>query len=553
MSKSLFGLPYDKLKSLIYPTPWYKQFTIAKRSGGLRIINAPSLKLKRLQRKLAEYLANTQGVVKPSVHGFAQGKSIVTNAKSHSLPRTKHILNIDIEDFFPSISFYRVRGLFQGEPFNFSYQLATVLAQLTTYKNRLPQGAPTSPIISNLICRGLDRDLIALAKENRAIYTRYCDDITISFSNGMASQLPKDICQINASEVILGSELKEIIDKNSFKLNAQKTRLSSINHRLEVTGLTVNKFPNVRRKFVDEIRGALNAWEKYGHERANTHWQNMPRNRQLKTGTKPALHRFLEGKLLYLKMVRGSQDFLYSKLAERFNNLVQAPINGDSAIKASLLKVSPVVKLDQEIATAVYVVEWTGNYKGALLVVQGTAFAYKGNALVTCDHLFSVKNGDTNNENVEIDDVENLELTVMNPLTRNRYLVEVLYRDNYRDLAVLKFSDATPPQYKYFIPSKNSVEIRDKVKLVGFPNYSDGRKIANQSETTVLNKFPMTGLIRVEVEATIRQGNSGGPLLDRSFGVVGVAQQGATQDAGNNQCLCVTELEKWLGELNLSF
>lgn len=548
MSKSLFGLPYDKLKSLIYPMPWYKQFTIAKRSGGLRIINAPSLKLKRLQRKLADYLTSTQGAVKPSVHGFARGKSIVTNAKSHSLPRTKHILNIDIEDFFPSISFYRVRGLFQGEPFNFSYQLATVLAQLTTYKNRLPQGAPTSPIISNLICRSLDRDLIALAKENRAIYTRYCDDITISFSNGMASQLPKDICEINVSGVILGSEIKKIFDKNSFKLNAQKTRLSSINHRLEVTGLTVNKFPNIRRKFVDEIRGALNAWKKYGHENANNYWQQKPNARQLNSGKKPLLYKFLEGKLLYLKMVRGGDDFLYSKLAEKFNSLMNSSFKEDHKHRKFNLKVNPVVRLEQDIGSAIYVVEWLGDYKNTLQGAQGTAFTYKNKFLITCEHLFGIENEETQNKYVDITDVVISRFVVVNPLTRKEYRVKLVKRDKNLDIALLAFEDGMPPHSKYFGAKKDSVNIGEDVLLVGFPNYSQGRSIANSVHTRVINKFPLTGLERIEIGTTIRQGNSGGPLLDMAYNVVGIAQQGATQEAGNDQCLCVTELDKWLEE-----
>ncbi len=213
--------------------------------------------------------------MKSCVHGFSKERSIVTNARKHCSVKTTFVLNIDLENFFPSITFFRVRGLFQSKPFNFSYNFSTVLAHLCCHNGKLPQGAPTSPILANLICRSLDKELMSLAYRNRATYTRYCDDITFSFSVKNFNKLPGGICSFDGSTTVLGTELQAIIEKNGFNVNAKKTRLSSSMHRMEVTGLTINKFPNVKRDFVDRIRGALHSWEKFGYPAAEDVWQSM--------------------------------------------------------------------------------------------------------------------------------------------------------------------------------------------------------------------------------------------------------------------------------------
>ena len=148
-------------------------FTIPKASGEKRTIAVPPPVLMAWQRRFCEYLTASY-VPKPSVHGFTKGRSICSNASEHVGRRL--ILNIDLRDFFPSIHFGRVRGLFASHPFNFSNVVASTLAQLCTREGELLQGAPTSPIISNLICRRLDTDLWRLTRSLGCKYTRYADD-----------------------------------------------------------------------------------------------------------------------------------------------------------------------------------------------------------------------------------------------------------------------------------------------------------------------------------------------------------------------------------------
>lgn len=190
----------------------YDIFTIKKRSGGDRIIAAPTTALKEVQRRLNELLQIIYWE-RPSVHSFIKKHSIVTNAQRHK--HKKYLFNIDLKDFFPSINFGRVRGLFIAGPYNLHEKAATVIAQIACYNNQLPQGSPCSPIISNMICTMLDLQLQKLAKIERCIYTRYADDITFSTN---VKHFPKKIGYLDNEAIIVGDELKKIIKDNGFAI-----------------------------------------------------------------------------------------------------------------------------------------------------------------------------------------------------------------------------------------------------------------------------------------------------------------------------------------------
>lgn len=564
MSSLVFGMPYSALRKLIYPNPRYSTFIIAKRDGSPRIILEPRRAVKELQIKLLDFLSERAGSPKPCVHGFTKERSILTNARFHCNRQTHHLLNIDLEDFFPSISFYRVRGVFQNKPFEFSFEVATVLAHLCTYNGSLPQGAPTSPSISNLVCRSMDRDLMALAKRHRSRYSRYADDLTFSFSVRQSQHLPQNICSFDAGLLALGKELHEIIKSHSFRINEAKSRVSTRLHRLEVTGIKINEFPNVKRLFVDQIRGGLHAWEKFGYALANQAWERKvregaksaydkrPWKRQTRTKHPPDLKNVLWGKLLYLKMVRGGSDPLYTRLAERFN-LICAAQAAKGEFVFTKLPVEPIVRNSSDAEKAIYVVEWSGDYKPAgaeeseMLCGQGTAFAYKQVGLVTCDHVLrsSLTAGNAAGE-VDFDSVDltGKELTVICQATGRKSTAKVLHRDSGRDLALLQFDDDSVSE-RYFASPDAPAHRNATGILVGFPNWSPGRP-ANYAVARILSVYPRSGLQRFEVSTNIRQGNSGGPFVDGLFRVAGVAQQGARQDGGNDECLCVTELDSWL-------
>jgi len=175
----------------------YKSFQIPNRSGGTRQITAPASSLKIIQRKLNQIL---QATYRPKAcnHGFVRQKNILTNAREHV--RRRFVLNVDLEDFFPFITFRRVRGMFKSPPYNLNPRVATVLAQICCFSDQLPQGAPTSPVVSNMICGKMDDQLRALARKYKCLYTRYADDMTLSTYQ---SQLPEALAKYNDSVRIL--------------------------------------------------------------------------------------------------------------------------------------------------------------------------------------------------------------------------------------------------------------------------------------------------------------------------------------------------------------
>lgn len=239
----------------------YVEFTIPKKSGGLRTISAPNKGLKVIQRNLSDFLYScveethkkrkTQDNLS---YGYRKGVSNLNNAKRHS--NKKFVFNIDLKDFFDSINFGRVRGFFiSNNNFKLKPKIATILAQIACHENSLPQGSPCSPIISNLITHILDIKLAKMAYNNGCSYSRYCDDITFSTNKKV---FPHDIAFTYDGEKYFPSKkLINIIEKNGFEINHQKVRMSYYYSQQAVTGLTVNKKVNTPRLYRDTVRALV--------------------------------------------------------------------------------------------------------------------------------------------------------------------------------------------------------------------------------------------------------------------------------------------------------
>ena len=269
-------------------------------------ILAPKTPLKIIQQKLNQVLKSVYQP-KPSTHGFVAEKSIVTNAKQHL--RQRYVLNLDLKDFFPSINFGRVRGLLRSPPYGCTDKVATVLAQICCYENQLPQGAPTSPIISNMICAKLDSQLQRLARKYQCIYTRYADDMTFSTSR---SRFPPHLIWFSkeAEKSILGDELKNTIEENGFLINESKVRLQSRYKRQEVTGITVNEKLNINRKYIRQIRAVLHAWEKYGLENTEAEFWRKDKKHRFQRNS-DSFRKIIRGKIDFVGTVRGTDDQIY--------------------------------------------------------------------------------------------------------------------------------------------------------------------------------------------------------------------------------------------------
>jgi RNA-directed DNA polymerase len=327
---SFFGTSAWALRYTLYRAPEssrYTAFEIPKRSGGMRQIHAPVGLVRELQEKLAPILS-AHYQAHPSAHGFITARGVLSNAKAHVGQNL--VLNVDLEDFFPSINFGRVRGLFMSPRFGMGPAAAAVMAQLCIHRNGLPQGAPTSPALSNFIAETLDRRLTRLAKENRLTYTRYADDIT--FSSNQPS-LPVSIAQFELegekTRIRVGEALERAIHAAGFSVNHKKVRLHRRYMRQAVTGLTVNTRVNIGRDRIRLLRAMLHAWGKFGLEAAaSEHFANYAGGAAGRNGPPNPVRSFrnvVYGHLSFVKMVRGADDPVFLKLCARLIDLDPNP------------------------------------------------------------------------------------------------------------------------------------------------------------------------------------------------------------------------------------
>ena len=256
---TLLGVKPQFLTHILYklqPKTQYTRFTIPKKNGGTRTILAPSDKLKILQSNLSHLLLDCIDAINKTnqkkytykhalSHGFVRKASIMTNAVMHL--NQKNVLNIDLKNFFDSFNFGRVRGFFiKNNHFKLDPHIATVIAQIACYDNKLPQGSPCSPVITNLITHSLDIKLASLAKKYSCTYSRYADDITFSTRKQV---FPPQIMHQKDGNFFTGKKLKYEISRAGFFINDKKTRIQFKDSRQDVTGLIVNKKPNIKKEY----------------------------------------------------------------------------------------------------------------------------------------------------------------------------------------------------------------------------------------------------------------------------------------------------------------
>ena len=285
----------------------YVNFEIPKKTGGKRTITAPDKYLKKVQRRI-DLILRLLFVPKPAAHGFLANRSIVSNAKIHV--GKKYVLNIDLKDFFPSVHFGRIRAVLQLYPFRLKPEYAHVVANFCCFESKLPQGAPTSPIITNIVCQKLDYKLVQLAKEHHCYFTRYADDITFS-------------CDKARFDDEFLKKLEEIVKAEGFVINEKKTRIQKRAFRQEVTGVTVNEKLNLQPDYIRNVRAMLHNWEKYGYEIANAKFAKFyPKEKGfLRNKIIPPLESVVSGKIMFLGMVRGKEDALYLRYSNQLKTL----------------------------------------------------------------------------------------------------------------------------------------------------------------------------------------------------------------------------------------
>lgn len=507
---SLLGVNQDKLLNFLYKrkSSHYTSFHIPKKNGTSRAIKAPKKVMKELQRALALHLSKFYHS-KPSNHGFIKGKSIKSNALPHT---SKNIVfNIDLKDFFETIHFGRVKNLFMSDPFNAPHNVATVIAHICCHDGKLAQGAPTSPLISNMICRKLDSQLQALAKAKKCHVTRYVDDITFSFTCTLR-HLPPDVVEVSEDGIAIpGRELVQIVGSNGFSINPEKTRLQHRSQRQVVTGLIVNKFPNVPREFIRKTSSMIHAMRRFGPQLAEARYleileenkQTIPARQCLRVRDNAGdfFIKTVKGRLNYIQMVRGRSDSVYRKLAYDFTVAI-----GKENLE---FKKSP----EEILGNSVFIVENLTDDS------QGTAFLLEGVGLVTNQHVIS---------GVSKSMAPHM-ITFKRAGDEAEFSAELILSDEKEDLAIFYPNEKFDQIPRLKKASKETIRPMDPILSIGFPKHRAGAAhYITRGNTTQLRRQVDLDLWLVDVP--LIEGNSGGPIFNDSMEVIGVASRGAAQN-----------------------
>lgn len=249
----LLGYTLDYLQILSNnPQDFYKEYSIPKRHGGRRIIHEPYPNLKEIQRWILDNILLTEGILRsisPAVSGFIPKRDIIYNCTPHV--GKKAIVCLDIKDFFGSIT--RTQVFFIFSELGYGKDVAGMLAHICTLNEALPQGAPTSPMLSNIAMRNVDDRIDSHCKEKGITYTRYADDITFSSAR-----------RFNYGHII--GYTRSLLGGKRLNLNDHKTKVFHRNHSQTVTGIVVNEFPQAPRKYRKQIRQEMHYLNKYGLE-----------------------------------------------------------------------------------------------------------------------------------------------------------------------------------------------------------------------------------------------------------------------------------------------
>ena len=373
----------------------------------------------------------------------------------------------------------------------------------------------------------MDSQLQNLAKITNCTYTRYADDISFSFTCNKR-RLPEEIVILRDDEGSPGRALTHIIEENGFNINYKKVRLHSTLSRMEVTGLTVNEFPNVRRQYVRQLSSMLYAWRKHGYEMAEKEFNEKYDAKYRASNTPKSLLHVIKGKLAFLRGVRTGRDEIFRKLAEQFNALVE---------EEHKFKLIEVTDPEKNAIDALWVIEACYDHEnGEPIIAQGSGFQLKDAGVVTCAHVVSEKGK-------VFDALEAFKYS--NPSVKYKLNVDRICQ--HRDVAICSITsgDGTEIPSNCVEKTADAITMQQVVKLLGFPAYAPGQS-HYIVDSKVAKKYTQSAVSKFEIDKLIREGNSGGPIINLKSEVVGVALEGARKEAGNNGCLVITEIDKVL-------
>lgn len=506
----ILGIKEKSLRYFLFkkrPENMYHTFDIPKKNGKSRKISAPSRELKEIQKKLALILTF---IYEPKVcaYGFINNKSFVDNATQHT--KRNLILNIDLKDFFTQIHFGRIRGMLMNAPYSIGEEAATTIAQIACFNGVLPQGAPTSPILTNMICVPLDNSLMRLAKRTGCTYSRYADDITFSTHK---KAFDESLIYIERDKVCIGQKLLSILERHSFTVNPEKITLRSWHSRQEVTGLTVNAFPNLRRSYIKQFRAILHHCEKHGIYKTAQEYvtKGYCRNQDIKKIINDHekeeivdgwFKKVLIGKMNFFKQVRGNDSLTYLSFAQKINNIF-----GEAIFDVSALNL-----LADLISHNTYVLEFEHDEE----LVQGSGFYINSIGLITSYHV-------TQNEGF---------FKVYTYLTYPDIFLGVISKslneissDEDIDYALYKPPFIVDNSHLFILGDSSKLKIGDQVITAGYPNHQKGNSPYIQT-CSITSKKNFQGALFYTISGRISHGASGGVVLNENLEVIGIIKGG---------------------------
>lgn len=489
------------------PENLYTTFSIPKYNGKLRQIAAPQNELKQIQRKLA-YVLSCIYTPKVCAYGFISGKNHINNASQHV--QNSIVFNIDLKDFFSQIHFGRVRGMLMKPPYSIGVEAATTIAQIACYNGVLPQGAPSSPVLTNMICAPLDNSLLRLAKETGCVYTRYADDISFSTHK---KQFPVSIAVQNGSEIQLGAKLQKTLAQHSFVVNPQKVLMRNHAQHQEVTGLTVNSFPNIRRKNIRNLRSIIHHCETDGlYNAAKAYCKkglcNNPAildavDNPEEQGTVEAWFvQVLKGKINYIKQVKGDKDMTYLSFAQRLNNVAKQDIFDVSALH--------FWETLAEENTCILQYNEGDNFE------QGSAFFLSGIGLVTSYHV--IENGIFYRAYIS-SKYDEESFAVVGKDARCKSL------DPDIDYAFFDVPHPIPGKKGFLLGDSSKLHVGDQIIIIGYPSHNKGNS-PNIQSCSITGKKEYMGADFYTVSGRVVHGASGGVVLNTKFEAVGIIKGG---------------------------
>ena len=513
------NIPLKQLTFFAYSgKKFYSSFSIPKKSGSsCRHISAPEQKLKYIQRILSDTFSK---IYRPpdAVHGFVKERSISTNAHQHVGKRA--IIKIDLSDFFPSISAKRVRGLLKSNPFNFTDEVADTLTNLVCNEGFLPQGAPTSPILSNMICLKMDHALLRYARKNRLKYTRYADDLT--FSSTTKRGISSIVSFSDEGKTIICPEVLKIIRKNGFSVNDSKTGTFGRGTRQVVTGIVVNQKCNFRRDDYRYLRNLFHYWKHNNAEAAARRYVSTKNRNHYYSRFFSDENEFFEKK--FIEHLYGLLNY-YSMIAQE-NGRHSRPLQ---KLWTSLYDLTGISVHEMLPERMIFKTDSCANLRkikhedSEPYCCSGSCFLIEGSLILSARHC-AKRPFDSDNARVEYLEDSFFEISEIIGIPKSK--VNISYseiKDGGALLDWLAFS--RPKDFNQFPGLSKDLEYRVQVgEVVIAYGYADGKGQLRRIEAKVVDILRNEIII---VDRAFIKGMSGGPVLNTRGDVIGLITHGS--------------------------